>query len=55
MDAEATKLFEDILEAVVYEDAGTTDRFMYIWTEKWKPLRERIEAYLKRTKDQESR
>jgi hypothetical protein len=42
----AKKLLRDLLDAVVYDDAGTNDRFMYVWRRNWIPLKERIEAFL---------
>lgn len=46
-DEVAKELLQDILKAVVSEQAGTTDLFMYIWQDKWIPLKERIQQYLK--------
>lgn len=54
MPDEAKELFQDILDAVVCEDAGTNDPFMYIWTDKWKSLKKRIKDYLKQSSESKS-
>ncbi len=47
MTEDDRKLLQDILDAVACEDAGTTDRFMYVWAKDWRPLKERIKDKLK--------